>query len=101
METRETRLVHYSDADVNGHVNNVRYADFACDALHLERLEEGRFVSSMQIGYLKECRPGEQLTLSTGQTGELWVVHGADEGGTPRFDAGLTLADVRPGEKTS
>jgi acyl-ACP thioesterase len=92
METRETRLVHYSDADVNGHVNNVRYADFACDALHLERLEEGKFVSSLQIGYLRECRPGETLTLSTGQTGELWCVHGADGAGVPRFNAGLTLA---------
>ena len=54
----QARALHYSDTDVNGHVNNVRYADFACDALEMQRLGQGQFVSSVQIGYLKECRAG-------------------------------------------
>ena len=41
MELAERRAIHYSDTDVNGHVNNVRYADFICDALHMERLGPG------------------------------------------------------------
>lgn len=94
MSPGEERLIHYSDADINGHVNNVRYADFACDAIHLERLEKGKFVSAVQIGYLKECRPGETLLLSTGQSGDTWYIRGSDAAGTARFDAGLTLKNT-------
>lgn len=61
LSPAEERLLHYSDADINGHVNNIRYADFACDAVHLERMEKGKFVSSLQIGYLKECRPARSF----------------------------------------
>ena len=55
MEHADSRAMHYSDTDVNGHVNNVRYVDFLCDALHMERLGPSRFVSSLQVGYLAEC----------------------------------------------
>ena len=44
--------MRYSDTDINGHVNNTRYADFVCDALELENLSQDRFLSQMQIGYL-------------------------------------------------
>ena len=36
LRHKENRLMRYSDTDLNGHVNNTRYADFACDALELE-----------------------------------------------------------------
>ncbi len=88
------RTLHYSDADINGHVNNTRYADFACDALHLHRLGEGQFVSSLQIGYLKECRPGETLHLSTGSRDGVWYVQGDGTEGKPHFDAALTLSPL-------
>ncbi len=61
----ERRTLHYSDADINGHVNNARYADFVCDALGMERLGGAHFVSSLQLGYLAECLPGEVLNLLT------------------------------------
>ena len=61
----ERRLMRYSDCDIDGHVNNARYADFACDALHLENLGREAFVSQLQLGYLAECRPGERIALST------------------------------------
>ena len=51
MEHADSRAMHYSDTDVNGHVNNVRYVDFLCDALHMERLGPSRFVSSLQVGW--------------------------------------------------
>ena len=54
--------MHYSDTDVNGHVNNTRYADFACDAVELDKLPPEQFLAEMQIGYLAECRPGRFWT---------------------------------------
>lgn len=94
LSPAEERLLHYSDADINGHVNNIRYADFACDAIHLEQMEKGRFVSSLQIGYLKECRPGEKLLLSAGQRDGAWYILGSDNTGLARFDAELTLENI-------
>lgn len=89
------RAFHYSDTDINGHVNNVKYADAMADGIHLEDLLPGRFVSELQIGYLAECRAGETLELSAAQDGDAWYVHGVDGAGRPRFDGFLRLAELR------
>lgn len=93
----QRRQLRYSDADVNGHVNNARYADFVCDALHMERLGAGQFVSSLQVGFLHECRPGETLELWVGQGEGTHYVHGTGEAGDSRFDAALTLSPLPAG----
>lgn len=90
----EKRRMRYSDTDVNGHVNNVKYADFACDALELERLGEGKFVSSLQVCYLAECLAGETVELRTGRDGPLWYAAGRGKEGKERFDAALTLDNL-------
>jgi len=87
LREAERRLMRWSDTDCNGHVNNTRYADFACDALDMDALEAGGFLSSMQIGYLAECRPGEVLSIQVGEQGEGRYVRGLDGGGKPRFEA--------------
>lgn len=97
MALSERRKFHYSDIDCNGHVNNVRYADLAADALELEKRLSHRFVSSLQIGYLKECMAGETIDVCVGGTEDERYVHGVDETGESRFDALLTL-DNLPGE---
>lgn len=94
MVLADRRKFRYSDIDCNGHVNNVRYADAAADALELERWLEGRFVSSMQIGYLKECRAGESVDIFTAEAGEERFVHGVGAEGDSRFDAALTLSTL-------
>ena len=94
MELADRRAMHYSDTDVNGHVNNVRYADFICDALHMERLGAGRFVSALQIGYLAECQAGETLELYTAEQDGLWYVHGADGAGKSRFEGTVALSQL-------
>ena len=94
MTCAGTRSFRYSDLDVNGHVNNVRYADIVCDALHLARMGAERFVSSLQVGYQAECRVGETVDLTTGSDGGAQYVHGADGAGKTRFDAMLTLSDL-------
>ena len=96
FDGREERAMRYSDTDINGHVNNTRYADFACDALEMEKLEAGTFLSQLQIGYLAECRPGEELRLMAGQEGETRFVRGMDEDGKSRFEAALIFSKELP-----
>lgn len=96
MALQERRRMHYSDTDLNGHVNNIRYADFACDAAQLEKLGEGEFLSRMQIGYLAECRPGEVLDIRTGPWEGGVCVQGADGEGRPRFEAALVFRKTLP-----
>ena len=93
MEEEERRRMHYSDTDVNGHVNNTRYADFVCDAAHLEKLGHDRFLSEFQLDYTGECLPGEEITILTGTEEGKEYVKGVDQEGKPRFDAVLTFAD--------
>ncbi len=94
LRTAERRPMRYSDCDINGHVNNTRYADFACDALHMEDLPGGRFLAEMQIGYLAECRPGEVLQIQTGGQGDSRYVCGVDESGKSRFESALFFGEV-------
>lgn len=96
MEERGERIFRYSDLDINGHVNNAKYADFVCDALCMEQLGPERFVSSLQVGYQAECRAGETVRLFTGQAEGMAYVHGADGAGKTRFDAAVEIA--RTGE---
>ena len=96
LEIVEERKLHYSDTDVNGHVNNTRYADFLCDALGLEALGAGKFVSGLQLCYLTECLAGETIRLRKGREGEDWCVHGESLDGEGRFDGILTLDNLSP-----
>ena len=91
FDSRTRRDLRYSDTDINGHVNNTHYADFACDSLHLERLGQGKFVRSFQIGYLSECRAGETLWVDTAVQGDTLFAQGQGEDGVERFDFLLTL----------
>lgn len=91
LEVAERRRMHYSETDMNGHINNTRYADFACDALKMEGMEEGEFVRELQIGFLAECHAGEELVLSAGMEENHGFVRGNGADGKPRFEALLTF----------
>ena len=94
FDRRVRRDLRYSDTDINGHINNIHYADYACDSLHLERMERGKFVRSLQIGYVSECRAGETLWVDTAVRGDEWFARGEGEDGKERFDFSLTLGDL-------
>ena len=96
MSLAEHRLMHYSDTDINGHVNNNRYADFACDAIRADLLEKNTFVASMQLGYHAECRPGEVIDLFVVRGEQTCFVHGIDETGKSRFDVQIFLGQDIP-----
>lgn len=90
----EKRMLHYSDTDMNGHVNNSRYADFACDAIRLDRVGTGGFVSSVQLGFLAECKAGQELSLRAGQRDGYWYVEGSLEDDAPHFNAAVTISPL-------
>ncbi|MBR2935113.1 MAG: acyl-ACP thioesterase [Oscillospiraceae bacterium] len=92
----EHRLMHYSDTDINGHVNNTRYADFACDSIRVDLLPEDTFVASMQLGYSAECHPGEVISMLHTCQEQTHFVHGVDENGKSRFDVRLILGQDIP-----
>ena len=69
----------YSELDVNGHVNNARYADWLCDALGLETLRDLR-VRDMRLSYAAEIRPGQEMDLTLVRDGLAFHLTGAHEG---------------------
>lgn len=87
----ETRRLHYSDTDSNGHVNNARYADLLCDALRLDAAPMGTFLREFAIIYHKECRAGETLALYTAEADGKCLVKGVDEAGETRFQGWAIL----------
>ena len=85
-----TRRVVYGDTDVNRHMNNMKYADIACDAIRYD-LCGGQFISEVQINYLQECFPGEELLILRGEADGARYVRGTDAGGQVRFEVSLRL----------
>ena len=94
MAAADHRAMNYSDTDINGHVNNVRYADFICDAIRMDQLGQDFYVSALQVDYLAECMAGETITLFTGEQDGLRYVRGADTAGKSRFEGAVTLTPL-------
>lgn len=63
-----------SDIDVNGHVNNARYADWGLDALSLGA---GEAVTRLQIDFRHELLEGEELHVAAQRDGGAWTVVGS------------------------
>lgn len=76
------------DIDVNGHMNNVRYAYVVSQALG------GADMTELQINYVNECFEGETLELHIYSDGSKVFVHGQDFAGNARFEASATLMTV-------
>lgn len=94
FDGRSLREMRYSDTDINGHINNIHYADFACDALHLERYGKGKYVRSIQLDYVSECMAGETVTIDTAVEGDHLYARGVGGDGAERFLCALTLEDL-------
>lgn len=80
------RTVRYSDLDVNGHMNNTRYADVLVDALSAQELE-GRFISELQLNYSQECKAGETMEISRLMGEDSCYIDGCSDDGKRRFEA--------------
>lgn len=83
------RAPRYSDLDVNQHVNNTRYADWACDALGVDVMRDC-CLENMRINFAFEVRPDQEMTLKVNREGPLFRVAGYHED-RMHFEVGGTL----------
>ena len=56
------RLPAYCDLDVNQHVNNTRYVDWACDALGIDVMRQ-YCMETLLVNYDKEIKPDQGIML--------------------------------------
>lgn len=63
LEAHALRRVCYSDLDRNGHMNNVKYLDWAADLLPSSHHSEYP-PRQISLCYVNEAREGDELTLS-------------------------------------
>ena len=94
FDGQSLREMRYSDTDINGHINNIHYADFACDAIHLERYGKGKFVRTFQLDYITECMAGETVTIDTAVKGNDLYARGVGQDGAERFLCTMTLEEL-------
>jgi acyl-ACP thioesterase len=78
IESEEYRCpsfkVKYSDLDVNMHVNNVKYIQWALDAYPLDfRIKN--IMSSVEVNYISESFPGDEVSVGISQNGEDKFLH--------------------------
>ena len=93
MEEVEERRIGYSETDLNGHANNTRYADYACDAIRFEALA-GCYVKELQITYSAECLAGQTIRMLRQKQNHTYYVRGVDKDGKSHFDIRMELAEI-------
>lgn len=69
-----TRTVRFTELDMNGHMNNARYADWAEDEVG------DRPIRSLQINFIAEARLGEEISLSVRRDEGATYIEGRREG---------------------
>ncbi len=58
----EKRKIHYSDVDLNGHLNNVRYIELMSD-IHDAAFHQEHPIKSLTLNYLKEIKEGSEVEI--------------------------------------
>jgi acyl-ACP thioesterase len=53
----------YSDIDMNGHVNSIKYVEHVMDLFPMEAYQEGRNLQRIDLAYMAESYIGDQLSL--------------------------------------
>lgn len=85
MEHLCTRTVTYSDTDMNGHMNNAKYADWVCELFNANALQRDH-MSDLRINYIAETYMDDQVELFCKQVDDTFFVCGKRDD-TTVFDA--------------
>ena len=93
MDEAGERRIGYSETDSNGHANNTRYADYACDAIAFEN-RAGQYLKELQITYSAECLAGQTVRMLCKNDENTFYVRGVDKDGKSHFDIRMELAEI-------
>lgn len=74
----EKRKIHYSDVDLNNHLNNTRYIELLSD-IHDSRFHSEHAIKSLTLNYLKEIKEGSEVTVSSSKNNPEFVEIKSDE----------------------
>lgn len=90
-----TRVISYNDIDMYGHVNNVRYLEWAFDTFSALEMERRR-VSDLQINFTAEAKDTETIEVTRYQTGEgRFMIEGNNRTtGAKAFQVIMEMQDV-------
>ena len=89
----EPHRIRYSELDMNRHVHNTKYLDFAADHLRLEDME-GKWIRGFAVSFSEECVAGETIYIASARDGERIYVRGSGENGRTKFELELLLGDA-------
>ena len=78
----------FSQLDMNGHVNNTKYANYAMDAFNPIN---GETVKAFQIDYRHEVQKGDKLTVYTHRQDETVLVKGVKDSGEVMFACQINI----------
>lgn len=78
----------FSQLDMNGHVNNTKYANYVLDALALNEQEE---IKTLQMDYRREVQKGDVIRVYTQREGNLAIVKGVNSSGEVMFVCRLDI----------
>ena len=81
----------FSALDMNGHVNNTKYANYAIDALDPK---ENETITAFQIDYRHEVKKGDTLNVSAKRDGEIALVKGEDLSGNIMFACKMEIKSL-------
>ena len=88
----ESRFPVYTDLDMNGHVNNTRYADWCCNALGVDTMRTQE-LAAFAVNYNQEILPGCAVETALRCDGNTFSYSGFI-GGKRHFDVGGTLRPI-------
>ena len=78
LELVSQRKVMYSDLDVNQHMNNARYLEWACDLIDID-LYRDHYIKEVSINYKKEIKPASIVNLFLGRNTDKFIIKGVVE----------------------
>lgn len=77
----------FCDLDRNGHVNNIRYADYVLNALEMQK----HTIRNFQIDFHREIQKGNRVSLFLQQNETGVLAKGISEGGEKMFSCAIGL----------
>lgn len=80
----------YSRCDMNGHLNNTRYADIVCDAIPWQVWDTAE-LQDFTISYHREVPRGESFTLRRAQLADGSFYFDGERSGKSAFEAQITF----------